>query len=81
MKRMNERMIELIGQYHRGYVSLEQLQSYEYEMNKPVVYEETIINEIEKIQLVFAKFFVTSTDSSELDITQKRNNIYNISEI
>ena len=74
-------MISLINQYHRGYVTLEQLQSFEFEMNKPVEYNETTINEIEKIQLVFAKFFTGATDSSDLDIQPKKNNIYNMSEI
>ena len=46
-----------------------------------MVYIPTEINEIEKIQLTFCKFFMSSTDSAGLEITQKVNNIYNLSEI
>lgn len=62
-------------------MTLDEIKRFELESEKPVVYEETVINEVEKIQLVFSKFFRTSTDFSQLIIPSKQNNIYNMEEI
>lgn len=47
-------------------------------MAKPVVYEETVINEIEKVQLMFSQFFSASTDFSDMQVPSKQANVYNI---
>lgn len=50
-------------------------------MAKPVVYEETVINEIEKVRLMFSQFFSTTTDFSGMQVPSKHANIYNIEQI
>ena len=60
---------------------MDDLTAYQKKLHKPIIYEDTCINEVEQIRNLFSQFFKTTTDFSDLNIPSKHENIYNYDEI
>jgi len=71
----------MIKKYKKGKLSLETLQTFQNKLDKPIMYEENEIDEVEQIRLLFSQFFKQTTDFSDLNIPSKHENIYNYDEI
>lgn len=61
----------MIRGYQNGTVQMDDIKAFEEEMEQPIEYEELVINEVEKIELLFCLFFTTTTDFSQLDVPGK----------
>lgn len=80
-RRWYKKLQKMIEQHRAGKLALGDLQSFQRKLEKPIVYVENKIDEVEQIRLLFSQFFKQTTDFSDLDIPSKHENIYNYDEI
>ena len=71
----------MVEQHKKGKLALDDLQSFQRKLDKPIVYVENDIDEVEQIRFLFSQFFKQTTDFSDLSIPSKHENIYNYDEI
>lgn len=83
MEKMHRKLERMIQKYQagKGKITAGHIRHYKKEMELEKYYPETEVQEVDQVRIMFAHFFVQSTDFSYLNIPAKLDNIHNQREI